>query len=982
MTPERRSFCLSILAVFFAVVFVSVALLTGWLYLSLKKSVYTEFMQSIRLDAARLEGTLKQRLVEVQFRTRDLANDNTCRVSLILGLFSELDRVIKKKIFSDSGVDYAVMDISGRFFPTDISDRRLVRFQGLVSQSGIASGITNGNPKLYNVKGDLFVGFVEPIKNRSKLLGYALAIYDPSLDMVVRYDLTSSSLVTLVYRLGDSFIDWLGKKELKLDKMQHIKENHREIFRVKDYIFVPMNQLKKVYFCARTEVLEERQSMLSRTVVTLCLSIFFITTFVALLFWNNAKNFMKSVNEQFNLIAQDPLNRRIDLPLLRYSEFIGLGKAFNSVLDSFKQTHDKLQAAVLSQLDSLEQRFETLVKASPMGILLLDQSKNVIYANPAIVEMLETEAENIMGINFDDLPWVDKISILTEQCAKPQEVRLKKIGGGENIWVEVRCSSIKEQDAELTVILVIDITSRKIAEENKNLLIHAINQIENSIVITDLHWKILYVNHSFAEILGMKVNDILGRRLGMARKWVISELPAIEEIEESIEEEGVWSYTATVKSDKGTRFLGITISPIRYGENGVNYYVLVGKDMTEHIEAERRLREKQKMEALGVLAAGIAHDFNNILTVITTSVDLMDSSIVVDEDRKRIERYLRNIRDAIKRARDVVAQIFAFARKGENIHELHPINLVSVVKEISRLIKSTTPAHIEIKTKIEADSAFAIIDPSWAYQIIMNLATNSIKAMENGGELEIGIKQSSISTEEARRLGISKGRYVVLWVRDTGVGIPREIIDKIFEPYFTTRPPGEGTGLGLSVVHSIVTRLEGAIDVQSEPGVGSTFTVYLKAVDGIGSKEHDREDAKDKEIEESSKQKIRICVVDDERYISELIKELLVRRGYDVISFTDPAKFIELVEDHKDNSGKVDIDLLISDYSMPGYTGVEMTKQLREKGVSVPVILMSGYPDVLSEKEKRELNIVEIITKPFSAPEFLNCVEAIISEKL
>ncbi len=982
MTRDRRSFCLFILAVFFSVVFISVALLTGWLYLSLKKSVHDEFMQSIRLDAARLEGTLKQRLVEVQLRTRDLANDNTCRVSLILGLSSELDRVIKKKIFSDSGVDYAVMDVSGRFFPTDIPNRKLTRFRGLVSQSGISSGKVNGGPRLYNVQDSLFVGFVEPIKNRSKLLGYALAIYDPSLDMVVRYDLTSSSLVTLVYQLEDSFIDWLGKKELKLNEMQQIKEGAREIFRIKDYIFVPMNQLRKVYFCAKTEELKKRQSKLFRTVVTLCSTVFFITTFVALLFWNNAKNFLRSVNEQFNLIAHDPLNRRIDLTPLRYSEFVELGRAFNLVLDSFRQTHDRLQAAMLNQLDSLGRRFETLVKSSPVGVLLLDQNNKIIYTNPAIVKMLETQTEDIVGMNFNDLPWIDKTSILDEQCAEPQEVRIKKIGSDEGIWVEVRCSSIREQEMELTVILMLDITARKIAEENKNLLIHAINQIENAVVITDLQWKILYVNHSFAELLGMKVDDIVGRSLEMARKWVISELPTIEEIERAINEEGLWSYSAAINNDKGIRFLDMAISSIRYGENGINYYVLVVKDITEHIEAERRLREKQKMEALGVLAAGIAHDFNNILTVITASVDLIDVSIAENYDSGQIEKYLWNIRNAIKRARGVIAQIFSFARRGESIQELHPVNLVSIVKEVSRLISSATPAHIEVKTRIETDSAFVLIDPSQAHQIIMNLATNSVNAMEKGGELEIGIKYSSISTEEARRLGISKGKYVVLWVKDTGIGIPREIIDRIFEPYFTTRPPGEGTGLGLSVVHSIVTRLEGAIDVQSEPGVGSTFSIYLKAAEGIDSGEHEVEYAEEKETGKSSERKIKICVVDDEKYISELIKELLARRGYDVVSFTDPIELIEFMGDHKSNGGKAEIDLLISDYSMPKCTGVEMTRQLRKNGVSVPVILMSGYPNIISEAEKNELNIAEIIAKPFSAPELLNCVEAVITEKL
>jgi PAS domain S-box-containing protein len=376
-------------------------------------------------------------------------------------------------------------------------------------------------------------------------------------------------------------------------------------------------------------------------------------------------------------------------------------------------------------------------------------------------------------------------------------------------------------------------------------------------------------------------------------------------------------------------------------------------DLSEQLRAEAdkkkleaQLRQSQKMEALGTLAGGIAHDFNNILSAVLgySELGLQD----LDDPDHPLYAKLKAINHAGHRARDLVEQILAFSRMQEQLQA--PIRVAPIVKEAIKLLRSSLPASIQVKVQIKADRP-VLGDPTQIHQIIMNLCTNAYHAMQAfGGVMEVALEPVSADALDA--LDLPTGQYLMLTVADTGSGISPTIIDRIFEPYFTTKDKGKGTGLGLAVVHGIVKRHGGEISVESRVGEGTRFTIFLP-VSG--------DEAVENGIHPVSLPRgtEHVLLVDDEEDLVVIGSEMLQRLGYRVTAMTASADALEAFK-----QDPFRFDIVVTDYNMPGLTGDQMAKEMLSIRRDTPVIVCTGFSEVFDQKRAQAIGIRQILMKP------------------
>jgi signal transduction histidine kinase/response regulator RpfG family c-di-GMP phosphodiesterase len=385
----------------------------------------------------------------------------------------------------------------------------------------------------------------------------------------------------------------------------------------------------------------------------------------------------------------------------------------------------------------------------------------------------------------------------------------------------------------------------------------------------------------------------------------------------------------------------------------------------EKASMEKHLQQVQKLEAIGNLAGGIAHDFNNILSAIIGNTKLALGDVEKDSE---IEDYLHEIYTAGIRAKDVVSKILAFARRSDEA--IKPIQVNAIIKEVLKLIRSFTPATIEIKHCIESESRI-MGNASQIHQILMNLCTNAIHAMENGGVLEIELKNIIVERDIRRKdMDLEVGDYVELRVSDTGTGIDPEILEKIFEPYFTTKGPAEGTGMGLSMVHGIVASYSGKMTVDSTLGKGSTFAIYLPVTE---------EQSLDRPYEFDTLQggTERILFVDDEDMIAKMGRRMLESLGYSVTALTKSLEALDLFK-----SKPNDFDLVITDMTMPNMTGDKLALELMNIRSDIPVILCTGYSKIMSDETASKIGIKAFIYKPTEHADLAKTVRKVLDKRI
>jgi PAS domain S-box-containing protein len=515
-----------------------------------------------------------------------------------------------------------------------------------------------------------------------------------------------------------------------------------------------------------------------------------------------------------------------------------------------------------------------------------------------------------------------------------------------------------------------NITGRKQAEEalreSERRFRDILETIDLGAVILDLKGDVAFCNDFLLELTGWKRQEILGEnwfdrlipeeaRNPMKSKYLArisaADIPTHYE-NEILTRQGqrrlmAWDYT--ILWDPAGRVVGTAG---------------FGRDITERRRLEAQLHQAQKMEAMGTLAGGIAHDFNNILSAILgyTEMALFDT-----KEKTVIRANLQEVLKATSRARDLVKQILAFSRQSEQ--EKRPIQSKLIIKEALKLLRASLPSTIEIKQVITTTGAI-MADPTQIHQVLMNLATNAAHAMrERGGTLEVSLVEVDLDAGAlAGRSEARPGRYVRLTVSDTGHGIDPMQLGRIFDPFFTTKRQGEGTGMGLAVVHGIVGSHRGFIDVSSEPGKGTEFRVHFPGIAPVT----EPETAPSKSLPMGRE---RVLFVDDEPALALVGKQMLERLGYEVVGRTAS---LEALETFRRHLADAPFDLVITDMTMPHMTGVELTRELLELDGRVRIILCTGFSELVTAEKALDMGIRAFIMKPLVMQELAEAVRKVL----
>ncbi len=510
-----------------------------------------------------------------------------------------------------------------------------------------------------------------------------------------------------------------------------------------------------------------------------------------------------------------------------------------------------------------------------------------------------------------------------------------------------------EEDEELLMAIASDVAVAiqrvNEAEELKRFK-KIIDSAFDIIIITDKKGTVTYVNKAFETLTGYTASEVIGKDLSLL-KSDLQEDDVYEELWNTILSGNPWKGELINKKKNGDLFItSAVVFPIFSEDNEITNFVSIQRDITEEEKLYEQLLIAQKMESIGTLAGGFAHDFNNILSIILGYAEILKDMVDLDSP---LYKPVDIIQKSAERGASLASKILTIAKKGKT--ERKVVNLNRIVEDTLDILYRSIPKEIEIKIKLQKDLPPIKADPTQIQQVIMNLAINAKDAMPEGGVL-------SIETSRAwKEFGVSKGitpenEFVRLTVSDTGRGIEKEMQTKIFDPFFTTKERGAGTGLGLYIVHTIVTNHGGYINLYSEPGRGTRFNIYFPVYKGRIEEE--------KEIKiDDLKGSGTVLVIDDEEDILRLTKDLLAPVGYNVLTAKDGREGIKIFEQKRD-----EISVVVLDMIMPGMSGKEVFQRLKEIDPKVKVILCSGYSEEGFDeiKELLKTGIVDFVQKPFS----------------
>ena len=639
--------------------------------------------------------------------------------------------------------------------------------------------------------------------------------------------------------------------------------------------------------------------------------------------------------------------------------------------DAIKKAQSQLESSSLA-LRSSELRFRTLLESSPDGILVTSSNGKIFLVNARTEEMFGYTRDELIGTSVETLiPPILDDGHREEEKEDGRHQRVLKMAtehslsgrrkDGSEIPVEITLNPTEVEGEAVTLAMIRDVTDSRAALEARLQLASIVDASTDAIIRMDLDGKVVGWNKGAERLFGYTADEMIGN--------FSSQFAGPEQYEEQERNRKMLlrgealTIPETVRMRKDGRPVDVSASvfPLKNTSGKIIGLAAIARDITDQLKLRRQFQEAQRLEAIGKLAGGIAHDFNNILTVISGYSSLIQDYL---PDDSPIQTSLRAQSKASERGAALTRQLLAFGRKQR--FEPKVLELNNAVSELHNVLHRTLGEDVDLVTVL-ASKGYVEADPAQLEQVIVNLAVNARHAMPRGGKLKIETSDVELDEAGAGELGeIAAGRYCVLTVTDTGTGMDRDTVLHIFEPFFTTKERGKGSGLGLAAVYGIVKQSKGAISVESSPGVGTVFEIYLPQVP---SPVLDfQEIPSDKEIPRGTG---TILLVEDDEDLKALAATVLRERGFSVVEVTGVRQAEEAV------AGDTKIDLVLTDVVMPETSGPQLVKRLHALRSDFKVLYMSGYTDNTSEAYRLARDS-QLIDKPFTPADLVRKVHEML----
>lgn len=636
------------------------------------------------------------------------------------------------------------------------------------------------------------------------------------------------------------------------------------------------------------------------------------------------------------------------------------------------------------QTSSLSQaEFDAVLNSIPDVLIRFTLCGKVVWWNKNLEDVLSLPHDKLLTCLFidlfhscDNIPVTSILNDVFNNGSAEVDAFLSTSSGDKRY--HLKCTLIKGSLGKEILVVGRDINERsqmsEALKQSQTQLQNLIDALPYLVFLITTDNRYLLANKKFCEFVGLPLNEIIGSKSEDIFSANLEEYFTRDNKKILFEKCSV-HYESSLDINRINISLSIDKFPLFDEENNIYAVCGVVEDVTTQYQLQRQLQQTQKMEAIGQLTGGIAHDFNNVLASIMGYTGLTQRRVVKYND-ETIAGYLTQITRAGERARDLVQQLLAFSRG--DVGGLQVLEPEPLAKEAIKMLTSLIPSSIKLNLKIRSNNLkyYIEVDPVQFNQSVMNLVINSKDAIIDGaGTIDVSLEYLPKIKDvcDSCHLNFS-GKFIRLSVTDSGIGINKDIISRIFDPFFTTKEVGKGSGMGLSMLHGIVHGSGGHIVVKSKPNQGTTIQVYFPEVKPNKVKETEAtyivEKTKKINIDET------ILLIDDEIMITQYLNELLNNEGYKVVSFNDSIKGLKYFkENHKS------IDLLITDQTMPGLTGLELSKDILNSGFEVPVILCTGYSDLATDSAKIDYGIDIFVDKPFDDGLLLENISRLLQKK-
>ena len=603
--------------------------------------------------------------------------------------------------------------------------------------------------------------------------------------------------------------------------------------------------------------------------------------------------------------------------------------------------------AALAALRESETRFNLFMTHLPAAVSIKDAEGRIVYVNPRFAEIIDQQPDDLIGLTTEDVTPPDLIAqyqrenqkVLRGETVKAESVFSGR--GGPRHWLTYKFPLYQDGDPALVGTISLDITKRKQVEQERLRLVdqvceqarqmaHILEPVPAGVLLLDTQSRILEANPVAERALTVLADVRPGDRLTHLGDHSLAELLT------SPPTRGLW-HEVRAETASDARIFEVIAKPVDNGPEP-EQWVLVINEVTKEREIREQLQRQAQLAAVGKLAAGIAHDFNNIMAVIVLYTQMgLRTPHLPDKLRER----LKVIDQQARRATDLIQQILDFG--GRAMLKREPMDLVPFLKEMVRLLQRTIPEHIAVTLIYEPASYTVNADPTRMQQMLTNLAVNARDAMPDGGNLRIGLGKLTLKPGQTPPIQeMDAGPWIRMTVSDTGTGISPRVLPHMFEPFYTTKAPGEGTGLGMAQVHGIVSQHDGAIDVETEIDEGTTFIIYLPVLEtappAVSPQKAPALPQGHGEV---------VLVVEDEATVRAALVESLAAWNYETLEAANGEEALAAIAAHRDR-----IDVVLSDVVMPVMGGIPLFHTLQEREPNLPMVMLSGHP---MENELKDL---------------------------